>query len=315
MAVPANTATTLGSVGFREDLSDKINMIAPMETPLFSKSPKVKATARKHEWLTDDLRSSAVNAHLEGDDTANTGRTERVRLYNNTQIFKETTAVADGADSGDYAGSKKLMAAELYKDAKALKKDVEKALFANQARVDESGSTAARLAGLPAWIVTNEVVATAGSPVSPAGDGSTARTPGTSVVYAEANLTDNLKGAWNAGGKPDTLYIPPDLLEKAASFTGNSQRREMQDEGKRGSMIDVYMTNFGQVQFVPSREMLATDVFAIQSDMVRVATKRAYSVKDLAKTGDSTRKQHLIELTLEVGNEAACAVSAARKAA
>lgn len=313
MAVPANTATTLGSVGFREDLSDKINMIAPTETPLYTNCPKVKATARKHEWLTDDLRNSAVNAHLEGDDSSNTARTPRVRLYNNTQIFKEVTAVADGTDSGDYAGQKKLMAAELYKDAKALKLDVEKALFANQAAVTESGSTAARLAGLPTWIATNTVAGSGGS--DPTGDGTDARTDGTAANFTEGNLKQNLREAWTQGGKPDCVYLPADILETAASFTGNGDRREMQEAGKVGEFIDVYMTNFGQVKFYPSRECRTTDVHVLEKEKVRIATKRPYNLKDLAKNGDSTRKQHLIELTLEVGNEKALAISADRQAA
>jgi hypothetical protein len=40
-------------------------------------------------------------------------------------------------------------------------------------------------------------------------------------------------------------------------------------------------------------------------DMAKLATLRDYQTHDLAKTGDSIRKQILVEYTLEMSNEAA----------
>jgi hypothetical protein len=48
-----------------------------------------------------------------------------------------------------------------------------------------------------------------------------------------------------------------------------------------------------------------SNAFLIQRDMAAVAYLRDFSVTDLAKTGDSEKKQLLAEYTLEMRNEAA----------
>jgi hypothetical protein len=48
MAVPANTVLTFGSVGEREDLTDIITQISPMETPFFSAAKKLRAKSQLH---------------------------------------------------------------------------------------------------------------------------------------------------------------------------------------------------------------------------------------------------------------------------
>ena len=46
-------------------------------------------------------------------------------------------------------------------------------------------------------------------------------------------------------------------------------------------------------------------IFLLQSDMAATAYLRDFQVADLAKTGDSEKKQLLVEYTLEMRNEAA----------
>ena len=55
MAIPANTVLTFGMNGIREDLTDTITRISPMETPFFSAARKEKANAQYHEWQKYDL--------------------------------------------------------------------------------------------------------------------------------------------------------------------------------------------------------------------------------------------------------------------
>ena len=70
MAIVANTFLTFSAIGNREDLSDTIYMISPVETPFLSMIGKTKATATLHEWQTDALATPAANAQLEGDETS-----------------------------------------------------------------------------------------------------------------------------------------------------------------------------------------------------------------------------------------------------
>ena len=313
MSVPANTVQTQSVVGLREDLSDIIHNLMVTDTPLYSKATKKKASAVKHEWLTDDIRQGEDNAHVDGADTVANARTPRVRLQNYTQIFKEAVVVSGSADSGDYAGSRSVLSDEMFKSMKSIKKDVEFALFKNQAAVAGNNTTARRLAGLPAWIATNTVAGAGG--IDPTGDGSDARTDGTLETFVEADLKETLQNMWNEGAKPDTVYLRPDLLATAASFTGNAPRREMKDAGKVSAQIDVYVTNFGEVQFVPHREIRETDVIVTDSSRMYVAEYRPFKQEPLAKTGDAEKRQIIGELTLAPGNEKALGMIADRQAA
>lgn len=312
MAAPANTFQTHSVKGLREDLSDIIHNLMVTDTPLYSKSTKKKAKAVKHEWLTDEIRQGADNAHVDGDDTAANARTPRVRLQNYTQIFKEAVIVSGSANAGDYAGSRSVLADEMFKAMKAVKRDVEFAMFKNQAAVAGNNTTARRMAGLPAWIATNTVAGSGG--VDPTGDGTDTRTDGTAANFVEADLKTTLQNMWNEGAKPDTVYLRPDLLDTASAFTGNAPRREMKDSGKVSATIDVYVTNFGEVQFVPHREIRATDVIVTDSSRVYVAEFRSFKQEPLAKTGDAEKRQIVGELTLAPGNEKALGIIADRQA-
>jgi hypothetical protein len=82
MSLPASTLATYQAIGNREDLTDMIYRIAPVDTPFVSGVEREKATATLHEWQTQDLATAATNAQLEGDDSATNSTTVTVRLNN-----------------------------------------------------------------------------------------------------------------------------------------------------------------------------------------------------------------------------------------
>ena len=61
---------------------------------------------------------------------------------------------------------------------------------------------------------------------------------------------------------------------------------------------------------MPSRENRSRDVYIVQNDMFNVAVLRPTKSVALSKTGDSTRRQILTELTLTSKNEAASGIVA-----
>lgn len=71
----------------------------------------------------------------------------------------------------------------------------------------------------------------------------------------------------------------------------------------------IYDSDFGEMQVVPNRfsDESATNgtAFILQSDMFALAYLRPFQIGNLAKTGDSERRQLLVEYTLECRNEAA----------
>jgi hypothetical protein len=305
MAQPTNTFDTYDSVGIREDLSDVIHNISPEETPFYSKSAKKAARNTFVEWQTDSLRASAANAHIEGDATTAEARTATTRLGNYTQIFKNAVVVSDSDDNVDNAGRAKEIAYQTLKIAKEQKLDIEKALFDNNARAAGSSTVARELAGAPAWLTTNTVAGSGGA--DPTGDGTDARTDGTQAAFSQANFDTVMQSIWVAGGKPDTVYLSAFQMNVALGFTGNNNQRSSVQAGDERVVksLAVYVTPWGTVEFMPSRENRSRDVFIMQDNMWEVASLRGTKNVALAKTGDNTTRQVVTELTLCAKNEAA----------
>ena len=308
MAQPTNTFDSYDARGIRESLADIIYDISPSETPFYSSTAKVTATNTYHEWQTDSLRSSADNKHVEGDETVAEARTATSRLGNYTQIFKNAVTVPD-TDSGlKKAGRAAEMAYQVLKVAKEQKLDIEKALFANNARVAGNSTTARELAGAPAWLITNTSFG-ANEGADPTGDGTDARTDETSALTAfdQTKFDTVMQSIWVSGGRPDVVYLSAFQMNKALAFTGNNNQRSQVQAGdeKVIKSLAVYVTPWGTVEFMPTRENRSRDVFIVQKDMWAVGVLRPTKNTELAKTGDATKRQVVTELTLVCKNEAA----------
>ncbi len=306
MAQPSNTFDSYDySNSINEDLSQIISNVDPDETPLYSKSAKPKAANTNHEWLTDALRASANNAHIEGDDTTAEARVAQTRLGNYTQIFKNAVVIPDTDVGLDNAGKGRAMAYEVMKVAKEQKLDIERALFLNNAKVAGNSTTAREFGGLPTWLTTST---SGGSGASdPTGDGTDTRTGGTGRALTQSIFDGIMQSVWDAGGKPDCVYLPSNQMSVVLGFVGSNNQRATIDASKTKvvNVTDVYMTPWGSVEFKMDREMGTDQLFVVQSNMVEVPHLRGMKNVELAKTGDNTKRQITCELTLKVKNEKA----------
>ena len=308
MAQPTNTLDSYDVKGIREDLSDVIYNISPEETPFYTACAKAKAANTLHEWQTDALRSSAENAHIEGDDTVAESRGVTSRLGNYTQIFKNAVVIPGTDDGLNKAGRAREMAYQVLKIAKEQKLDIEKAMFANQARVAGSSSAARKLAGVPAWLTTNTNFQSGSSGADPTGDGTNARTDdGTPTAFSQTKFDSVMQQIWVSGGKPDSVYLSAFQMNLALGFTGNNNQRSniVAEDEKVIKHMSVYVTPWGTVEFKPTRENRSRDVFIMQDDMWAVGVLRSTRNEELAKTGDNEKRQVLTELTLVSRNEKA----------
>jgi len=307
MAQVSGTFDSYDAVGIREDLSDIITNISPEETPFYTKCRKTTARNTLVEWQTDSLRSSAANAHLEGDETSFDAVTATVRLNNATQIFKNAVVIADTDEGLDKAGRASEIAYTTLKIAKEQKLDIEKALFDSNAKVNTNGS-ARELAGVPAWLTSNTDFG-ANEGADPTGDGTDTRTDETTTLRAfdQDRFDTVMQSIWENGGNPDTVYLSAFQMNKALAFSGNNNQRSNVQAGDERVIksLAVYVTPWGTVEFLPSRENRSRDVLIIQDDMWEVATLRPTKNIELAKTGDATKRQVVTELTLCAKNEAA----------
>ena len=305
MAQPTNTFDSYDAVGIREDLEDVIYDVSPEETPFYSACAKVKAANTLHEWPTDALRSSAANAHIEGDATTATARTATTRLGNYTQIFKNAVVIPDTDEGLKKAGRAAEIAYQMLKTAKEQKLDIEKALLDNNARVAGNSTTARELAGAPVWLITNTSFGSGGADAT--GDGTDARTDGTQAAFSQTRFDSVMQSIWEQGGNPDSVYLSAFQMNVALGFAGNNnQRSTVKAEDERViKHMDVYVTPWGTVEFIPSRENRSRDVFIMQDDMWAVGVLRPTKNIALAKTGDATTRQVTTELTLVCKNEKA----------
>lgn len=309
MAQPSNTFSRYDAVGVREDLSDVIYNISPTETPFLTAAKKSKASNTYHEWQTDSLAAVADNKVIEGDDATTDALTATTRRGNYTQISDKVVQVSGTVEAVSKAGRAKEMAYQMAKKAAEIKRDMEYALVGlNNARVAGDDSTARELASVQSWIKTNVDKASDGT--NPTGDGTDARTDGTQRAFTEDQLKAVMQSCWEQGGNPTVLMTGGYNRRVASGFTGNSTRFDTGEDKKLTATIDFYVSDFGTVKLVPNRFMRSRDALVLDMDYWAIAYLRPFSTYDLAKTGDTERKQMIVEYTLEAKNEAASGIVA-----
>ena len=164
----------------------------------------------------------------------------------------------------------------------------------------------ASAAGAAAWLTTS-ITNTGTGGANATGDGTDARTDGTQTAFTQDDFDSCMQSIWENGGNPDTVYLSAFQMNVALGFTGNNNQRSAVQAGDERVIksLAVYVTPWGTVEFVPSRENRSRDVFIMQDDMWEVATLRPTKNVELAKNGDNTTRQVLTELTLVCKSDAA----------
>ena len=271
MAQPTNTFDTYdGANSIREDLADVIYNISPTETPFMSNAAKGTATNTLYEWQTDSLADAAANAQIEGDDYTGDARTATVRLNNQTQISAKSVTISGTDDAVDNAGMSTQMAYQLAKMGKELKRDMERAFVGvENAKVAGNSSTARETASVGTWYGGNKPgtssaagnFSTNGSPsATPAGTGATAIAGGSNRTFTEALLKAGLLKAFELGGEPETVMMSPSHKQLASAFNGVATKYKDASDRVSIGTTDIYVSDFGEVAFVPNRHQQANRV-------------------------------------------------------
>lgn len=315
MAQPTDTYDTYDAVGAKEDLSDIIYDWSPDETPFMSNIGRGKASGKFHEWQTDVLAASVdTNAVIEGDDATTTALVATIRPGNYTQISDKVPLVTGTQDVVDKAGRAGEMDYQMAKTMRELKTDVEKQMLSNKASVAGNDTTARQSAGIESWIVTNDDRGATGADGGFSAGIVAAPTDGTQRAFTETILKSVMKKRADAGAtsKMTQLYMGAHVKTVASGFVGISDQRS-DTAGKAAKIIgaaDFYLSDFGLVAFIYSQHCRTRSATFIDPDMVSMDVLRDFQATPLAKTGDTTRKQILVEYTLKVNNEKAHGVAA-----
>jgi hypothetical protein len=285
MAQPTNLYDTFDTTGIREDLTDVIYNISPEDTPILSAIPRTAAKGTKHEWQLDALAAPAANSVIEGDDATIDAMVATTRAFNFTQIQDKVIALSGTQSSVDAAGRADEMAYQIAKKSKELKKDMEFALIKGTVQEAGDATDARDLGSLPTWIKTNGDAGTNGSLST--GSGTDLPNSGTDRDLTETILKTVIQEVYTSGGDLDLLVVPPSVKQVISGFNANTTRFGPADKRVEYAAIDVYSSDFGDIQVVPNRVMATTDeklCFLLQSDMAAAAYLRDFQIGDLLRS-------------------------------
>jgi len=331
MAIATNTSLVYGSVAIREDLSDVIYNIAPMDTPFLSGCAKMSADNTYFEWQVDTITAGVnTNRHLEGDDSPeSTARVLPTRLGNYTQISRYIAQTSGTDDAVDYAGHGKHQAYMLAKLGKRMKRDMEVMLTSNTISAVGNATTARATAGIPTWLSTSHVAGGSGGSATAGSLGTTLMVNNTSTAAStEANIKAVIKKAYDAGGQPDMMLVPSAVKQTISALAsvgsgsislGIPPRNQVSGKGAATAIaaVDVYVSDFGTFRIVPDRNLaadgpgsVAANIFFLDMDYWGLSWLRPFQTVTMAKTGDSTKQMLLGEYGLVSKNEKASGILA-----
>lgn len=318
MAVTANTNETYDVSTIREDLQDALISISPTETPFLSSIGRRNVSNTYFEWPVIELAAaSSSNVVIEGEAApGNDAPTNAIRLGNYTQISDKVVEVSDTAEAVNGAGDAQTLAKQIAYKLKELKRDMETMLVGtNNAAVAGASGTARETASLSAFLKTNTDRGTGGA--NPTLSGTTsgypdaAATDGTLRALTETMLKDVIASCWDEGAEPSIVLCGSGVKQKISStFTGSATRYRDISDKKIVAAVDLYVSDFGELQVVPSRFVRSRDVFVLDPSMARVAYLSNTKQTPLARTGHSERRLISAEYGLMVDNEKAHGVIA-----
>ena len=323
MAVNAATVETYDVSVLREDLQEAYSMISPEETPFHSAVGTKTATQPKFEWPVVDLAPLEFdNRVIEGDDAPGANdATLAIRLSNFTQVSDKTLSVSHTSDASDAAAENiQELSEQVALKLRELKRDCEGMVLDNIAAAPGSTGVARASAGLPAFLRTNlhlEVGNTA-----PTLSGTTDGYPDAALVEAttpvaltEDNFNNVIQACWEAGADPTIAMVNANNKRVISStFTGASTRYKDAVDKQLVAAIDIYTSDFGELQVVPNRFQPTINrtgdddefaVYILDPNFARIVELESTKQKPLAETGHSRKRLIWREWGLQVDNEAA----------
>lgn len=313
MALPTNTFTSFSAVGNREDLTDAIFNIDPVDTPFASSIPRVKATGVLHEWQTDELEAATNVGYLEGDDAPADTALPTARLTNSTQIYRKVVSVSRTQRTVLSAGRRDEYAYQLAKRGKELKRNIEVSLTSASGKGAGGIGSARLVGGVETWLTKANGSVHLGTTATTPGNGA-AVVDGTPVATTAADLkvqVDNVIGSlWSNGSDANVIMAGVTGKAKLSQMTGIATLYREVPKGNEGNIIggaDLYVSNFGEYVVVPNRFSRDVSMLFLDYDYWAIAELDPIQVIPLAKTGDSDRAFIVCELSLECRNPKASA--------
>lgn len=256
---------TSAQVGIKQDLSNIVKDITPNDVP-FVKSLKGETVVNyQFNWIEKDVTTGTKAAVAEGADVADAGTNYRTSKSNYTEIFAIGVEVSDTSAAVTQAGGAAY--AERVSDAmKQILRQKEQVYLNGQT---SSGTISNRkTASLQAQVATALNYDKAGASMT------------------KAFLDTALQDTYNGGGVVDTVYCEPSMKPKLTTLLTTARVTREAGQGKViTDSVDIYQSDFGDVNIIIDRHILAADIALVDSSCVSDCVLIPMNNKSLAETG------------------------------
>jgi len=308
MAKVTNALDTYTAKGDREDLSNVISMISPEERPVSEAIGRRDVSNPTFDWQEASLPAASSTPDLEGAEITRAAATTTTRESNVAMILSRNATVTGTQQAADAAGrGQGEMAWQMSIMSRALARDVEKSICAENGKVTGDATTARKTRAWESWISTNTSRGTGGAN---AANATSAPTDGTQRVFTETLLTNVLQTAYENGAEPTILNVGPFNKVKVSGFTGRSSARQNIDADAVQQSVSVYASDFGTLNVVANRFSRGRSALLIDPEYAAIGVYRNYQQVEISNIGDAETRLLLIEMGLEMKSESAQAIVA-----
>ena len=338
-----------------EDLMDRIWDITPEDLPFTDMCQTGSSDNHYKEFVEEQLESAdPQNKAIDGADTTGDDSQLGQRKGGYHQISIKVIQVSDRARNVNTVAAADELVKQVAKRQRALRRDVEARLTSNYATAAGDGSTTESEApGIGAWVgsssdtgqTVNSFRSSGGTDPVLSGAGGVGGAPTTgpeggtaSRALTETLLKSAIRASYENGGNLRYAMGRPTVIELMSDymFTSSARVATMMTEAPQGNRqgvdagngaagggvsaqgaVNIYVSNFGTVIFVPNRFQPQTlksgvqqadtsDLFLIDPDLWEVSYLQGYRTKTLGDTGLSAKRLISVDYTLcglaELGN-------------
>jgi len=277
-------AYTYDDKSMKEDLLSVMTNLSPTETQLTSGLATGSANQIMHEWLIDTLGAVKSNAQIEGTDATYHNQTNPTRLFNFTQILKQGFSVSDTERSINSAAFNDRYAYEATKALKQIKNDLEYAVLRGSLACGTGSDAARQMRGIKnsLSLVTSQ----------------------SGVSLSESALNDLFQLVWDNGTEVNAVYGGMYMKRKISGFTAGATKHVSIEDRRLVNAVDVYEADAAKmVKLFAHRYMTVAadtnyDLLGLNEDMFAIDYLRQPLNRELAKTGDATKGEIVLEATL-----------------
>lgn len=252
-------------VGIKQDLSNIVKDITPLDTPFIKSLSSEKAENLQFNWVEKDVTTGTKAAVSEGADVVDAGTNYRTLKSNYTEIFAIGVEVSDTSATVNQAGGPAY--AERVKDAM-------QQILRQKEQVYLNGQTSS-------GTITNRKTASLQAQVATALNYDKA-----GAAMTKAFLDTALQDSYDAGAMIDTVYCKPSMKRTLSTvLTFAPVVREAGTGKVVTDAVDVYQSDFGSVKIVIDRHILAGDIALVDSSMVGDCVLIPMNNQTIARTG------------------------------